>query len=111
MCTHTHTLSLCSLDLAVWSTASEDIQRSLFNHFYDLLTHSKYVCVCVCVGVCVGVWVGGVMKVGCVGGWTRLVTRDVPTCYILYCVCVMITSRRDPGAAAEADTIRSSKTN
>ena len=35
--------SLHSPDLAVWSTASEDIQRSLFNHFYDLLTHSKYV--------------------------------------------------------------------
>ena len=52
-----------------------------------------------------GVWVGGVMKVGCVGGWTRLVTRDVLLA-ISCTVCVMITSRRDPGTAAEVDTIR-----
>jgi len=31
----------------------------------------------------------------------------IPSCT----VCVMITSRRDPGAAAEADAIRSSKAN
>ena len=28
-------------DMLIWRTTSEAIQRSLFNHFYDLLSHNR----------------------------------------------------------------------
>ena len=38
-----HFLTSPSSDLAVWSKTSEDIQRSLFSHFFDLLSHTRSV--------------------------------------------------------------------
>ena len=63
------------------------------------------VCVCVCVSVCVCVCVYVHYRSGTYRGGTRLVTCDLCIYYTLYCVCV-ITSRRNQGAATEADTIR-----
>ena len=54
-------------------------------------------CVCVCVYVCA--------EVGCSGGGTIVVNRDLRSYYTLYCVCV-ITSGRTRGAAAEEDAVR-----
>jgi len=33
---------LSSSDLSVWSETNEEIQRSLYAHFFELLTHSSY---------------------------------------------------------------------
>ena len=33
-----------NVDMVIWRDTGEDIQRSLFNHFYDLLSRNRYVC-------------------------------------------------------------------
>ena len=38
-------------DLSIWSHTSEDLQKMLFDHFCDLLCHSRSVCLSVCISL------------------------------------------------------------